>query len=172
MIEWTIPHISGIVPGMEKTATISPCGKYRYSLGRKWAEGPHALFVMLNPSTADASKDDATVRRCIKFAMNWELCGLRVVNLFAFRATKPADMKKAEDPVGPENNQFLIKEAGAAEKIVFAWGAQGGYRKRDLAVRKLLKLHETWYFTLLKGNQPQHPLFVRGDCELKRWELP
>ena len=93
---------------MKKGATISECGLYRYSLTRVWDDVlPMCIFVMLNPSTADADIDDPTIRRCINFAKR-EGCGsLMVVNLFAYRATSPADMKAAVDPIGSGNPTTL-----------------------------------------------------------------
>lgn len=73
---------------IKKDATISDCGKYRYRLSRIWEPGrPVATFVMLNPSTADATNDDATIRKCMGFARRWNLGGIHVGNLFAYRAS-------------------------------------------------------------------------------------
>ena len=80
---------------MKRSAEISECGKYRWWLRRRWADGPVVCFVMLNPSTADAEQDDPTIRRCIGFAQAWGCGALEVRNLFPFRATNPADMLKA-----------------------------------------------------------------------------
>lgn len=113
---------------MEKTAIISDCGRYRYQLGRTWSDGPIARFIMLNPSTADATEDDPTIRRCISFAKREGAGAISVVNLFAFRATKPADMMKATDPIGPENNDHLREwvghEFGFAKLVIAAWGGK------------------------------------------------
>src|SRR6185369_17379869 len=101
------------------TAVISKCGKYRYSLRREWIGGAGTVcFIMLNPSTADASVDDPTIRRCIGFAQRWGYQILEVVNLYAYRATRPRDMFAAADPVGPENEYYLCKAAlGAGLRI-------------------------------------------------------
>lgn len=86
---------------MEKYACID--GDYRYILGRKWDEKkPQVTFVMLNPSTADAQQDDPTLGKCIKFATSWDYGSLEVVNLFAYRATKPCELRKVSDPIGPK----------------------------------------------------------------------
>jgi hypothetical protein len=107
------------------TATISPCGRYRYDLTRMWGEGPVALWVMLNPSIADAERDDHTIRRCIFYSKREGMGGLVVVNLFAWRATKPSELLTADDPVGPENtatiNRWLTDERVGLR--IVAWGA-------------------------------------------------
>ncbi|MFD3920195.1 DUF1643 domain-containing protein [Streptomyces sp. NPDC058595] len=92
---------------MIRTALISDCGRYRYRLTRTWGPGPAAVMVMLNPSTADGTQDDPTVRRCVTFADAWGCGGLIVVNLYAWRATKRAELKLAPDPVGPDNDAHL-----------------------------------------------------------------
>jgi hypothetical protein len=105
-------------------ADLSPCGTYRYLLGRRVGDGQRAaLFVMLNPSTADASDDDPTIRRCRRFARR-EGCGLlEVVNLFAYRATDPVALRLAEDPVGPANDHFISKAVERAALVVVAWAS-------------------------------------------------
>jgi hypothetical protein len=105
-------------------ADLSPCGTYRYLLGRRVGEGDRtALFMMLNPSTADATEDDPTIRRCTGFARR-EGCGvLEVVNLFAYRATDPAELRTAPDPVGPANDHHIKAALGRVALVVVAWGA-------------------------------------------------
>src|SRR4028119_2392792 len=89
-------------------AIFDPTRTYRYALWRTWdAARPPVAFVLLNPSTADARRDDPTIRRCANFARTWGFGGLEVVNLFAFRATHPTDLKCAADPVGPQNDVHL-----------------------------------------------------------------
>ena len=86
----------------ESGAIFSECKKYRYLLWRKWGKSPHSKYVMfvgLNPSTADESIDDPTIRRCICFAKDWGYDGLFMANLFAYRATYPVDMFKFAEPI-------------------------------------------------------------------------
>lgn len=95
-------------PVIDAGAEISSCGLYRYVLWRRWDKSkPRLVYIMLNPSTADASSDDATIRVCCGRARRMGFGGIRVLNLFAFRATKPADLWKAADPVGPENDHKI-----------------------------------------------------------------
>lgn len=151
-----------------KAATISPCGQYRYRLTRHWDGNKQALpFVMLNPSTADAEIDDPTIRRCMGFARRADAGGIIVVNLFAFRATKPAALKRTPDPIGPNNADHLQEIAIVSDKtripVVCAWGAGGGSRAADV-VRMMIG--ENAYLVCLGTTQdghPRHPLYVRGD---------
>jgi hypothetical protein len=153
-------------------ATISPCGTYRYTLDRVWdASLPIALFIMLNPSTADASEDDPTIRRCISFAKR-EGCGaLTVVNLFALRSTDPGALTAHPDPVGPDNDLHIALALGKQPEIVIAaWGAHSFARARAEAVTSILAL--TWQVNCLgvtKDGDPRHPLYVRGDAPLIPW---
>ncbi len=151
----------------DKTATISDCRCYRYALGRRWADGPAVLFVMLNPSTADASRDDPTIRRCIGFARAWGFGSLLVGNLFAYRATAPDEMRAAADPIGPDNDEWLSRLIGRSGLVVAAWGAHGGHLGRDRAVRALRR--EWVHLGLTKGGHPRHPLYVPANQERLSW---
>jgi hypothetical protein len=144
---------------MNRETILSPCRTYRYALWREWIGGEgYAMFVGLNPSTADETQDDPTIRRCIAFAKAWGYGGLCMTNLFAYRATKPKDMKAAADPVGQDNDAHLLTLAAEAGVIVAAWGANGTYRGRDIAVRELLpSLH---CLQLTKDGHPGHPLYL------------
>ncbi len=146
-----------------RTAVLSTCRSYRYSLWRSWGDAkskpaPYVLFIGLNPSTADEQADDPTVRRCIGYAQAWGYERLCIANLFAYRATKPADMKNAADPVGPRNNRFLRELAGQADLVVAAWGTHGSFKGRDTQVRAMLP--ELHYLRLTKRGQPAHPLYL------------
>ena len=145
---------------MKKVAEISPCERYRYTLGRIWdSELPYVAFIGLNPSTADAVEDDPTLNRCIQYAKAWGYGGVWMVNLFAFRATSPVDMKAADDPVGPDNDQSLKSVCEAADLVVAAWGNHGSFRNRSRQVRVMLDgLH---CLKLNKSGEPAHPLYQR-----------
>lgn len=158
---------------MDKTAQISVCGRYRYWLGRQWSRDQKWMpLIMLNPSTADADNDDPTIRRCISFARREGFGGIGVLNLFAFRATSPMDMKSADDPVGPDNDYYsrwLMSHAHAADmSVLAAWGAHGSHLGRDTYVRGLAKMYGARLVTLgtTKDGHPRHPLYVRGDQPL------
>lgn len=148
---------------MNRGAYISACGRYRYSLWRQWAPGPQVAIVGLNPSTADATLDDPTIRRCIGFARSWGYCGIIMLNLFAWRATQPRDMMAAEDPIGPDNDRVLCEAHRRAALTVAAWGAHGTYGGRHNAVREMLpKLH---YLRLTKDGHPSHPLYLPASLK-------
>lgn len=154
-----------------KSAVISDCGTYRYRLSRSWAAGPRMLFVMLNPSTADASIDDPTIRRCIGFAKR-QGCGfLQVVNLFAYRATDPdALLNCPVDPVGPENYRHIKAATEEATYVVAAWGA---HKSATPAAVSILPPRASLIALCLgrtKSGAPRHPLYVRGDAPLISWQ--
>ena len=158
----------GAVPGaMQRTAHMSPCRCYRYALWRRWGNGPHAMFICLNPSTADETADDPTVRRCIGFAQTWGYGALCVANLFAYRATQPADMLAQNDPVGPDNDAYLQRLAAEAGVVVAAWGTHGTHGGRHRAVRNMLpSLH---YLRLTKDGHPGHPLYLPASLKPQPW---
>lgn len=155
---------------MKKDATISACGMYRYELSRQWDDDLGALgFVMLNPSTADANADDPTIRKCVGFAQRFGYGGIKVVNLFAYRATDPADLKKAGYPIGPENDRHIAGAMLNCAVVVCAWGANARKLERPAAVLRVLKqnLIQPWALRLLDGNVPGHPLMLPYACSLE-----
>lgn len=140
---------------------------YRYALRRIWDESlPKVMFVGLNPSDADESKDDPTVRRCIKFVKDWEKYGgLLIGNLFAFRSPNPQVMRNASDPIGKDNNLWLNSLAKEASLVIAAWGDGGAFRNRGNEVRTLIvDLH---YLKLNKSGEPSHPLYLLSDLKPK-----
>lgn len=145
---------------------LSPCRMYRYRLWREWNQGNgYVMIVGLNPSTADETKDDNTIRKCVKFAKTWGYQALCMTNLFAFRATQPSDMIAAPEPIGAENNQHLLEIAQDAGLILVAWGAMGGYMHRDRQVIELLKGKSLKCLGLTQGGLPKHPLYI-PDAQL------
>lgn len=158
---------------MERDAVLSDCSVYRYSLTRSWGGGPYALWVMLNPSTADASQDDPTIRRCIGFTKSWGYRKLIVVNLFALRATDPAELLRHPSPHGPENVQTIRRHLVTAHVVVAAWGAHRAVERRNAP--SLVRLAEDQGKQVLclgttKAGAPRHPLYVKGDQRLVPWE--
>ena len=143
---------------IQKAAVISNCNLYRYFLSRKWGEGKKMLIIGLNPSIADASIDDPTIRRCIGFAKREDYGELWMANLFAFRSTDPKGLKTTVDPIGKENTQYLIDLSQKADLTVVAWGTLGDYLNRDQEVLKLLK--NPHCFGKTKNGSPKHPLYL------------
>lgn len=136
---------------------------YRYKLTRKLEGGKGTcVFIGLNPSTADETHDDPTIRRCVRFAQEWGYGRLVMLNLYAFRATDPKQMKYVIDPVGPANMGYIIRETKDADFVVCAWGANAD------------PVHENYVMSLLptayalgmtKGDHPRHPLYVAANTE-------
>ena len=150
---------------MQKGAIFDPTGQYRYLLWRQWApDRPSVGFVMLNPSTADAIVDDPTIRRCLNFAQTWGSGSLWVVNLFAYRATKPQQLRQAPDPVGPENDRYLLSVRQQVQTLVAAWGNGGNLQNRARTVLQLLqKKGRLHCLGTTQRQQPRHPLYL--NCE-------
>lgn len=153
-------------------AVLSDCGAYRYSLTRRWGSGNDlALWVMLNPSTADATQDDPTIRRCVSFSKEWKCDGLVVVNLFALRATDPKALYAHEQPVGPENDWYLGDWMRDEDVVVAVagWGAHGSLNDRGHAVWLLSceARRQLYCLGTTKDGQPRHPLYVKGGTPLQ-----
>ena len=144
--------------GMKNTAAFSPCRRYRYALWRSWDDGlPRVMFVGLNPSTADESTDDPTLRRCMRFARDWGYGGVCTANLFALRATDPKLMLSVDEPIGPDNDTWLQRLASEAALVIAAWGNHGAHLGRSRAVRVLLpRLH---CLAVNRSGEPAHPLY-------------
>lgn len=157
---------------VRRDAVASADGRYRYRLTRTWdADRPTIAFVMLNPSTADASADDPTIRRCLGYATEWGYGSLLVGNLFAARATDPDRLAGLADPVGPENDEHLLAIHEAARRTVVAWGARGTLRDRWRAVLDMLA-GELVALDTTKGGQPVHPLYQPADALPVPFESP
>jgi hypothetical protein len=149
-------------------AVLSPCRTWRYALERRWGKGPFVMFLMLNPSKADERRNDNTIVRCMDFAERWGAGGLLVGNLFAFRATKPADLARAEDPVGPDCDVWLTTMALRSFMIVAAWGSQPRVADRvdqviELVGKEMLCLGHT------KNGSPRHPVRLAKATSLTPW---
>lgn len=155
-----------------RTAVVSDDGRYRYSLSRRWADGPECVFVMCNPSVADATQDDATIRRCRGFAKTSGYAGLSVVNLYAWVSTDPDALWTVEDPVGPENNQYLASYAIRARHdrapIVGAWGANPRPDRVEQVLR-LAGMDRLECLGITKAGAPKHPLRLRADTLRVPW---
>ena len=148
---------------MNRSASFSRDRRYRYELGRRWDLGPAVTWVMLNPSTADATVDDPTIRRCIDFSRNWGFGGLRVVNLFALRTPEPSALLHVDDLLGPGGDRRLRAALREADEVVVAWGnVHPRLRARVEAIASLLPAGVSCLGLTARG-EPRHPLYVRGD---------
>lgn len=156
------------------TTVFSPDRIYRYTLWRCWRKDglipnvsrlTYAMFIGLNPSTADETKNDPTIRKCIGFAKRWGLDALCMTNLFAFRATDPRVMKQQADPIGEDNDKWLKQVAHQASVIVAAWGLHGAHNGRDKRVTRMIGDVRCLRYT--KDGFPEHPLYVPYDTALQ-----
>jgi hypothetical protein len=170
---------------IDKGAVISVDQRYRYLLWREW-RGTHnpdnwrwlgasdgvghplgeprsCVFVMLNPSTADAAVDDATIRKCVGFAKLWSYERLEVVNLFAYRATDPKTILRLnhdDDPVGPYNQAYFDHIIDSAGIIICAWGTHGAHLGQDETTLGWLGDRRAFALALTKNGHPSHPLYI------------
>ncbi|HEY9679089.1 MAG TPA: DUF1643 domain-containing protein [Drouetiella sp.] len=144
--------------------------RYRYKLWRKWDEAlPAVAYVMLNPSKADAEFNDQTIRTCISLAKRFGFGSMEVVNLFAFCATYPEDLRAARNPVGKLNDEYLVETVQNAERVILAWGNHGAIRNRHEDVLTLLQEHQHKLFCLgiTKSAHPRHPLYTPASTVLQ-----
>lgn len=158
--------------GMISGAKISSCEMYRYTLWRTWdSSKPILVWVMLNPSIADHSKNDPTIIRCINFAKAFGYGGIIVVNMFAYRASNPGRLLGAHDIIGPKNDAE-IQAAMWGKDVVAAWGSHGDvHRARVNQVMPILKVAKVCYcLGRTKTGQPRHPLMMRKDKELEAFD--
>jgi hypothetical protein len=150
---------------MKRTAEISDCGKYRWWLQRRWAPGPIVTFVMLNPSTADAVRDDPTIRKCIRFAKLWGFSALAVRNLFAWRATDPRDLAAAiargDDVAGGDRGDAELLAAKSAGLIVAAYGGRCEAKARAKWFIEHTAPKPIWAIDYNLDGSPTHPLFLK-----------
>jgi len=151
-------------------AVFDESGNYRYRLWRRWDPSlPKLCFVMLNPSTADATSNDPTISRCVNMASRWGYGGLEVVNLFAYRSTRPRDLWGADDPVGTHNDLHIKRAAAHADACLLAWGNLPPSKiARSRAVLKILQARNLYCLGFTKMNQPRHPLYLTADVQLEQ----
>ncbi len=153
------------------SAEFSPCRTYRYTLTRTWDdEFRPCAFIGLNPSTADESTDDPTIRRCIRFAKDWGYGGLIMLNLFAVRSTDPFEIYRNPSPIGPDNDAYISNVlSNQCAGLVCAWGNHGTHFSRGDHVRELISKLATkptpTHLGLTKSGQPKHPLYLRADIK-------
>lgn len=162
-------------------AILSDDGAYRYVLARGWRGGKkYVLFVLLNPSTADAFDDDPTVRKCRGFARRWGFGNMLIANLYAWRATDSSALGTAADPIGPDNDEKLRRSASIASAVVCGWGncptgiARDAFDRRAADVLRILSGNKPWCIAQNKTGHPAHPLYLPYtdapiDLNVARW---
>ena len=160
---------------MIKNATISECTKYRYQLTRSWKnEGEKdftLLFIMLNPSTADAMEDDPTIRKCITIAKAFHFNSIEVVNLYGYRSTDPSTLlsMSLEEAQGELNGHYVAESIGRANAICVAWGNQG--QLGTFQMTELLKGKGVLSLAVNKGGSPKHPLYCKNSSTLTDYKI-
>ena len=167
-------------------AVVSPCGTYRYLLHRDLASAGvrgHVLWVMANPSTADAYSDDPTVRRVRGFSLRWGFSSVAIVNVYAFRSFSPASLTAAHragiDVRGPHNSWHVMRAARAADRIILAWGkvfsGEHWDESKSLVLRALRQRAPSvpmYALGLTPGGAPRHPLYLSYTAELTEYQEP
>ena len=142
---------------MEKKAIISKDKIYRYKLSRTWdSTKPTILFIGLNPSIANENVDDPTITRCINFAKDWGYGTLLMANLFAFRSTYPKDIYLIDDPIGKDNDHYLLECVTQSDLIVACWGNNGTYMNREKVITELVP--NLYCLQKNKNGTPHNPL--------------
>ncbi|TSK07791.1 MAG: DUF1643 domain-containing protein [Geobacter sp.] len=153
---WSSPRVAGHEPA------------HRYTLWRVFTPAPpKRIFccIGLNPSVATEDLDDPTIRRVISFAKRENCDALVMLNIFAFRSTDPQDMRAASDPIGPENDEWLLRCSSIAAITIAAWGTHGEFEKRGAKVAAMIP--NLLCLGMTKGGFPRHPLYVDGSTSLE-----
>jgi hypothetical protein len=154
---------------VDRTAIISDCGRYRYLLRRLWAEGlPRALFIMLNPSTADDKIDDPTIKALIRWCQHHSYGSFEVVNIFAVRSSDPIAIYQIGDPIGPRNEAVIRRAVDRADIVICAWGAH--LAARDHVHRLMTEISKVkehvFCLGITKLGAPRHPLYIAANQPL------
>jgi hypothetical protein len=155
-------------PLLVSTASFSEDRRYRYTLFRRWEKGPVVAFIGLNPSTADETADDPTIRRCTDFSERWLCGGMVMLNIFAFRATDPEEMMLAGDPVGPYNDVNILAALSSCKMAICCWGNHGTHLHRASQMKKLLSdlfIPIKQLGPLTNEGQPRHPLYLHRETQ-------
>jgi hypothetical protein len=155
---------------LDRDAFISDCGKYRYLLRRVWDYGScRALVIMLNPSTADATVDDATIRSLTRLLRGLGYGSFEVVNVFAFRSTDSKRLLDIDDPVGPQNESIVRSAIGRCDVAICAWGAHPMAREASIDIRNAIRaVRPAMYcFGKTRDGSPKHPLYIKSGTKLE-----
>ena len=164
---------------MESSAALSSCGCYRWNLSRKFDNSKKKLiFIGLNPSTANADKNDATIRRILKFASVWDFGSIVVINLFARISESPKLLRKCKDPIGKLNDFELDKRISywanhPTCKLWLGWGVNGSFKNRDEVILKKIRLlgKRPFAIDVTKRGYPRHPLYVSRNKVLEPYNI-
>lgn len=129
---------------------------------------PLLLYIMFNPSSATAFKNDPTTTRCTGFAVDLKAGGFLIANLFAYCTPSPKLLKRCPSPIGPENDLWLPALRDLTQTHIAAWGVHGPFRGRD---REVCRMFPTlFHLSLTKEGIPRHPLMLEKSCRLAPYE--
>jgi hypothetical protein len=149
---------------MPNECVFSVDRRYRYTLIHRWDElldpGHGIAWICLNPSTADEHQLDPTLRRIRDFSAAWGYAFFVMLNLFAWRATDPAAMKAAADPIGPDNDRWIAHWTARCDRTMLGWGEHGAHLGRDRQVLAALNPEKIFCLERNASGQPKHPLYV------------
>jgi hypothetical protein len=157
---------------MQNACIFSSDRRYRYLLRHSWEPTfvpKFCTWIGLNPSIADETQLDPTLRRIRAFSAASGYNGFIMTNLFGLVSTDPDQLYTVDDPVGPENDHYILQAATETRKVVVAWGILGGYQKRCQTVLKMLACFEVMCLKETMEGYPIHPLYVAGNTELIRY---
>lgn len=162
------------------SAEISACGRYRFVLSREWEQGEgRVCWVMLNPSTADATKPDHTLTKCVEFSRLWGFKALDIVNLFPLRTKSPRVLKASTEIIGPRDEHeklltdvWMLAAASLARTTVVAWGTHGTHLGRDRVVMQLLRNVPLFCLGVNNDGTPKHPLMLPYEMSLVPFTRP
>jgi hypothetical protein len=160
-------------PGLTGGAVFSDDEKYRYVLSRDWNEnGNIIVWIMLNPSIGDDTKLERTTAGCMKRSLAWNFSGMVVINLFAYIATNPNELKQVKDPIGDLNNGFISgigRDAPDNTVFVAAWGNNGNFMNRDKEVVEMLQNRDLYCLGITQEGNPRHPLHMSHSIRPELW---
>lgn len=152
---------------LHRSAVFDHTKKYRYLLKRWWGEKSNrVVFILLNPSTADETQDDPTIRRCMGFASYWGYTSADILNIFALRSTDPAALYSTNSPIGASNDAWIDSMTMDAKLVVAAWGNHGLHLQRGSTVRFMIRERRLACFGLTRTKEPKHPLYLSGRASL------
>jgi len=159
-----------IEPSLKAGADFSPCRTWRYALWRRWSDAALVAFIGLNPSTADETKNDPTVRRCIGFARSWGYGGLLMLNTYGLRSTDPAGLWRVDDPVGPGHDERLTGYRDMASAFVAAWGVHCVPSRAERVCQMIGRRIDC--LGLTNGGAPRPPLYLKASSERSPYWVP
>ena len=157
-------------PQTGEAVVWSLCYHYRYLLTRHLSDrGQLALWILLNPSIARLYDSDPTITRVMRRSKILGFRTILVANAFALRSTFPNVLYEADDPIGPDTNNWLVAAANQADVVIAGWGTHATYRDREQQISELLGGIPIWCLAKTKQGHPKHPLYLPYDAQLQRW---